>query len=165
MVQLKILRESNILKNLNDAQLEKLASIAISEGHPAGTLLYREGDPAHHFYLVEEGKVFLEMKTDLGPARPALQVTTDVIIRGEGMGWSAFVEPHIYTLSAVCMDATKLVSLETTKLREIMEKDTELGYQLLKGINKLLSSRLSHTRILLVSERALGLMTSHTEYA
>jgi CRP-like cAMP-binding protein len=165
MIQLKIMRESNLLKNLNDAQLEKLASIAISESHPAGTLLYKEGDPADHFYLVEEGKVFLEMKTDMGPTRPALQVTTDVITRGEGMGWSAFVEPHVYTLSAVCMDATRLISFEAAKLREIMEKDPEIGYQMLKGINKLLASRLSHTRILLVSERALGLMTSHTEYA
>jgi len=165
MVQLKIMRESNLLKNLNDAQLEKLASIAIGESHPAGTLLYKQGDPAGKFYLVEEGKVFLEMKADMGPARPPLQVTTDVITRGEGMGWSAFVEPHIYTLSAVAMDATKLVSFEAAKLREIMEKDTAIGYQMLKGINKLLASRLSHTRILLVSERALGLLTTHTEYA
>jgi CRP/FNR family transcriptional regulator, cyclic AMP receptor protein len=165
MVHLKILRESHLLKNLNDEQLEKLAALAISESYPAGTLLYKEGDPAHHFYLVEEGKVFLEMKTDMGPARPALQVTIDVIIKGEGMGWSAFVEPNLYTLSAVCMDATKLISFESARLKEIMDKEPELGHQLLKGINKLLASRLSHTRILLVSERALGLLTTHTEYA
>ncbi|HPC73329.1 MAG TPA: cyclic nucleotide-binding domain-containing protein [Syntrophales bacterium] len=165
MVHLKILRESNILKNLSDAQLEKLAAFAISESHPAGTLLYKEGDPANKFYLVEEGKVFLEMKTDMGPARPPLQVTIDVITKGEGMGWSAFVEPNLYTLSGVCMDATKLISFESGKLRDLMDKDPELGYKLLKGINKLLASRLSHTRILLVSERALGLLTTHTEYA
>jgi hypothetical protein len=63
------------------------------------------------------------------------------------------------------MDATKLVSFETGRLKDLMDKDPELGYQMLKGINKLLASRLSHTRILLVSERALGLLTTHTEYA
>ena len=165
MVQFKVLRESSLLKHLSDAQIEKLAAIAISESHPAGALLYKEGDPASRFYLVEEGKIFLEMKTDMGPHRPALQVTVDVITRGEGMGWSAFVEPNVYTLSAVCIEPTKLVSLEAGKLRDLMEKDAALGYQLLKGINKMVASRLSHTRILLVSERALGLLTTHPEYA
>jgi len=64
------LKECNVFQGLNDAQLEKLAAIAKEEAYPTGALLYKEGDPSSQIYLVHQGKVFLEMKCDMGPTRP-----------------------------------------------------------------------------------------------
>lgn len=156
MVSIKILKEANIFKSLNDAQLDELASIAVSETHRAGTLLYKEGDPATHLYIVEEGKVFLQMETEMGSDRPPMQVTVDTINGGQAMGWSALVEPHKYTLSCLCMENSKLVSFEADKLRELLNQDSALGVEVMKGIVKLLASRLNNTRILLISEMAMA---------
>lgn len=165
MVSPKLLRDTKLFKFCSDQELEKLAAIAVAESYPAGTLLYKEGDPAHHVYIVEEGKVFLEMKTEMGPSRPPMQVTVDVITRGEAMGWSAIVEPYVYTLGALAMEDCKLAAIESGKMRELCDADPALGYRIMKGAAKLLAVRLNHTRILLVGERALSFLTGQTEYA
>jgi CRP/FNR family cyclic AMP-dependent transcriptional regulator len=160
-----ILTRSVIFRNLTKEQIEKLAAIASVEVHPAGTLLYKEGDPADKFYIVQEGKVVLNMKCDMGPHVPPMQVTVDLIVQGESMGWSAVVEPHLFTLSCLCMDPTKLVAIDAAKLREIISGDLAVGFEVMKAMAKLIASRLTHTRILLIGERALGLMMEQTQYA
>jgi CRP-like cAMP-binding protein len=72
MPSVALLKESDIFQDLNDAQLEKLVAIAKEELYPTGTLLYKEGDPSAQLYLIQQGKVFLEMKSDMGPTRPPI---------------------------------------------------------------------------------------------
>jgi hypothetical protein len=115
--------------------------------------------------LVEKGKVFLEMKSDMGPTRPPMQVIIDVVTRREAFGWSAFAEPHLHTLSALVAEPTKLIVFEGDKMIALMEEECEMGFGIMKGLTRLLASRLNHTRVLLIGERALATLTSNTEYA
>jgi len=46
-----------------------------------------------------------------------------------------------------------------------MEEDCGMGYEVMKGLTRLLANRLNHTRVLLIGERALATLTSETEYA
>lgn len=165
MATVDILKNSVIFQKLTDDQLKKLAKIASEESHPAGTLLYKEGDPATKYYIITEGKAVLNMKTDTGPSKPPIQVTVDVIAKGESMGWSAVVEPHFYTLSCLCIENTKMLALDAVKLRELLVQDCPIGYEVMKATAKLISTRLTHTRVLLIGERALGVLMGHTEYA
>jgi len=50
-------------------------------------------------------------------------------------------------------------------MRALMEEDCEMGFEIMKGLTRLLASRLNHTRVLLIGERALAHLTSNTEYA
>jgi len=165
MVSAAYLKECNVFEGLNDAQLEKLAAIATEEAYPTGALLYKEGDPSTHLYLVQKGKVFLEMKCDMGPTRPPMQVIIDVVTLRESFGWSAFVEPNLHTLSALIAEPTKMIVFEGGKMKALMEEDCQAGYEIMKGLTRLLASRLNHARVLLIGERALATLTSNTEYA
>ncbi|HNU86240.1 MAG: cyclic nucleotide-binding domain-containing protein [Pseudomonadota bacterium] len=165
MASAAFLKECNVFSGLSDAQIGKLVEIAREESFPTGTLLYKEGDPSTHLYLVEQGKVFLEMKSDMGPARPPMQVIIDVVTRREAFGWSAFVEPNLHTLSALIAEPTKMTVFDGGKMRALMEEDCEMGFEIMKGLTRLLASRLNHTRVLLIGERALAHLTSNTEYA
>jgi CRP-like cAMP-binding protein len=165
MASAALLKECDIFQDLNEAQIEKLVAIAKEESYPTGTLLYKEGDPSTHLYLVEQGKVFLEMKSDMGPTRPPMQVIIDVVTRREAFGWSAFAEPHLHTLSALIAEPTKLIVFEGNKMKVLMEEECEMGFGIMKGLTRLLASRLNHTRVLLIGERALSTLTSNTEYA
>jgi hypothetical protein len=59
-----------------------------------------------------------------------MQVTVDVVTKGDAMGWSSVVEPYIYTLGAQCIDNAKVIA-----------------------------TRLTHTQIILVGERGLSVLT------
>jgi signal-transduction protein with cAMP-binding, CBS, and nucleotidyltransferase domain len=165
MASAVFLKESDIFQELNDTQIEKLVAIAKEESFPTGTLLYKEGDPSAHLFLVQQGKVFLEMKNDMGPTRPPMQVIIDVVTRREAFGWSAFAEPHLHTLSALVAEPTKLIVFEGEKMKVLMEEECEMGFGIMKGLTRLLASRLNHTRVLLIGERALSTLTANTEYA
>ncbi len=165
MVSAEFFKECNVFQGLTDAQIEKLVAISKEESYPTGTLLYREGDPSTYLYLVQQGKVFLEMKSDMGPTRPPMQVIIDVVTRREAFGWSAFVEPNLHTLSAIVAEPTKMILFEGGKLQALMEEECAMGFEIMKGLTRLLASRLNHTRVLLIGERALATLTANTEYA
>lgn len=159
------LKECNVFQGLNDAQIEKLATIAKEEAYPTGALLYKEGDPSSQIYLVQQGKVFLEMKCDMGPTRPPMQVIIDVVTRREAFGWSTFVEPNLHTLSALIAEPTKMIIFDGGRMKALMDEDCQMGFEIMKGLTRLLASRLNHTRVLLIGERALATLTSNMEYA
>jgi CRP/FNR family cyclic AMP-dependent transcriptional regulator len=165
MTIIDVLKSSTVFRQLNEEQWQKLASIASVENYPAGTVLYKEGDPAAKFYIVEKGKIILDMKAELGPHQPPMQFTVDVIAKGDAIGWSVLIEPHIYTLSALCIEDTKLIGMEAEKLRGLLIQNNGLGFEIMKATAKLIASRLKHTRVILIGERAMGQLMCETQYA
>ncbi len=161
MIASTILREFLFFKDFSDDQLKKLSSLAKEETYQAGTQLYSNGDVARSLYLLREGKVALFMDNYIGPGKPPMQVTIDMITRGESMGWSAVVEPFLYTLSARCLEDTKLIAFDSFKLREMMDEDCDLGFKIMQSTAKVIATRLTHTRIILVGERGLSTLTEY----
>jgi CRP-like cAMP-binding protein len=161
MVTANMLKEFNFFKDFTNEQLERLSSIAAEETYKAGSQMYKQGDPAKSLYILVEGKVVMSLESYMGPHRPLMQVTVDTIAEGETMGWSAVVEPYIFTLRSLCIDNSRLFALDAVKLRGLMDDDCDLGYKVMNAIAKTIASRLSHTRIILVGERGLSHLTEY----
>ncbi len=165
MVSASFLKECDIFSRLNDAQLKALVAIAKEEQHAPGTLLYKIGDRSTCLYLVEKGKVALEMKSDMGPTRPPMSVTVDQVTPLEAFGWSAFDEPNLHTLNATVAEPTTLIAFDGETLKGLMSRDPQMGMEIIRGLTRQLASCLKDSRLLLMSERALAFLTSGTEYA
>jgi len=161
MISANQLKDFAFFKGFGDQELEKLAAVAKEETYDAGTQMYKNGDPARSLFLIQEGKIVLVMDSYLGPQRPPMQVTVDVVTRGESMGWSAVVEPYVYTLGALCIDRAKTVAFDAEDLRKIMDEDACLGYRVMKATAQVIANRLTHTRIILVGERGLSTLTEY----
>ena len=95
MVSVDLLRQFDFFRGFNDEQMKNLADIAAEESYLAGFELWKKGDPAQNVYLLERGKVILVMDTFMGMARTPLQVTVDIVTKGDAMGWSAVIEPYV----------------------------------------------------------------------
>jgi CRP-like cAMP-binding protein len=161
MVTVNDLKEFKFFKGFTDDQLKKLVAIAVGESYEAGTQMYKKGDPARSLFMCQDGKVVMVMDNYMGPHRAPMQITVDIVTRGESMGWSAVVEPYLYTLGALCIDNCKLIALDAAKLRALMDDDCELGLKIMQATAKVIASRLTHTRILLVGERGLSHLTDY----
>jgi CRP/FNR family transcriptional regulator len=155
------LKDFTFFKDFSNEQANKIAPLAKEEKYAADTLLYQKGHPARSLYLIEEGKVALFMTTEMGTNKPPMQVTVDIITKGETMGWSAVVEPYIYTLAARCLNDTKFISFDAFQLRQLMDEDCALGFKIMQAVAKVISTRLTHTRIILVGERGLSALTDY----
>jgi len=97
MVSVDILKRFKFFHGFSDEQIKKLADIAAEESYRAGSQLWKKGDPAQNLYLLEGGKIILVMDTYMDTARTPMQVTVDIVTKGDAMGWSAVIEPYVYT--------------------------------------------------------------------
>ena len=161
MISANQLKEFAFFEGFSGDELGKVATVAKEETYEAGTQMYKNGDPARGLYMVQEGKILLTMEGNLGLQRPPMQVTVDVVTKGESSGWSAVVEPYIFTLGALCIDRTKVIAVDAPGLRKLMDEDCALGYRIMKATAKVISTRLTHTRIILVGERSLSTLTEY----
>ncbi len=100
------------------------------------------------------------MDTYMGPHRPSMQVNVDFLARGEVMGWSALIEPHIYTLGGLCISKAELIALDAESLRKMIDEDCAMGLTVMRSTAKIMASRLQHFRVLLVGERRLSTLSN-----
>ena len=153
MTAQQVLRECEVFSALTNAELEKVASSILEKEYEAGTTIFQEGDSAEELFVLQEGKVAVQMTLPKTQMQMSRRITVDVVTRNGVVGWSAIVEPFMYTLTAVCLQKVKVLSISGNKLRWLLQDDPKIGYGVMKGLIKVVASRLDDTRQLLVSER------------
>jgi len=140
MIGIEKLKQVDIFKELNDDGLGLIAQISYEQEATAGTQIFAEGERANHIYILTEGKVHIMMGKD-----PTLEpVIIDAIIKGEIFGWSALVDEHSFTASAVAVSDAHLIVIDGEKLKELCEANDRMGSIVRKGILNVVSSRVAH---------------------
>ena len=162
MMIVDVLKSSELFKGLEARYLEKVAPLCRGASFQEAVRLFKEGDEAKELYVLTEGQVALEIEVRPVPDRPAIPTAVEVVTKGEAFGWSALVEPHVYTSSARCLSNCQVLAIRGDRLRRIMDDDPGLGYGLMKQLAKLVSVRLTHTRLRLTSGLGLILLGKET---
>jgi CRP-like cAMP-binding protein len=96
-------------------------------------------------YVVEEGRVAIEITV---PGRGREIILT--VGPGEVFGWSSIFHQRPKTASARVVERTKAVGLDASRLRELCDADSRLGYILTRRILEVVSERLRATRMQLL---------------
>ena len=66
--------------------------------------------------------------------------------KGESFGWSGMIEPHTFAASARCLTDCEVLCIKCKRLRELMDSDPNLGYELVQRLARLISSRMTYAR-------------------
>lgn len=111
----------------------------------AGELLFHEGRPADHFYLIRAGRIALETSV-LGRGSLTVQTLGD----GEILGWSWLVPPYNWRFDGRAVETTRAIVFDGKCLRAKCEEDHELGYELQKRVIAVLGEHLDATRFRLL---------------
>jgi len=147
MIRVDALRRVEVFAGLNEQQLKELLGFCKEETYPPGAFLFREGQAADRYYILQTGKVALEMDVPLVPQGPPQAVTVEVLDKpGQALGWSALVEPHVYTLSARCLEETQIIAMDGPTLRAWLDRECPLGYRVSMALNRIIADRLMETR-------------------
>lgn len=124
-----------------------LADCAMRSHFRAGEVVFREGESANRFYLIERGKVALESSTLGEPVR------IDEIHDGDLLGWSWLFPPYAWHFTARALEETAAIFFYGTVLREHCEKDHSFGFELFKRMSIIMLRRLQAARQKLMSAR------------
>src|SRR6185369_2369959 len=115
------------LNGLSSKHLQTLADNAMQSHFDTGEWIFREGDPANRFYLIQQGQVALESSPK---DRPAVRIQT--IGAGDLLGWSWLFPPYYWHFDARALEPSSAIFFYGTRLREECERDHDFGYEIMK---------------------------------
>jgi CRP-like cAMP-binding protein len=107
----------------------------------AGDVLFREGEPANQFYLIESGKIALET---LESANGTMLVQT--LGAGDVLGWSWLFAPFVWHFQARAIEPANVIVLSGAHLLVTAERNRDFGYELMKRVAQVVIRRLQATR-------------------
>jgi CRP/FNR family transcriptional regulator, cyclic AMP receptor protein len=128
------------LLGLGPAHVRLLADCAMQSQFQPDEIIFREGEMANRFYLVERGRVALESSTGDQVVR------IDEVGAGDLLGWSWIFPPYRWHFDARAIEATTAIFFYGTILRDYCEKDPVLGYELFKRMSEVMMRRLQAAR-------------------
>jgi CRP-like cAMP-binding protein len=141
-----VIAEHPFLKGLKPEHQRLLGDNAMRVHYETGELIFREGDPANRFYLIEQGRVSLE-----SPRRDESPFAVQVIGPGDVLGWSWLFPPYYWHFDARALEPTAAIFFYGTRLREQCEQDHDFGFELMKRMNQVVVQRLQATRQQLIA--------------
>jgi len=143
----EVLSNSQLFERLDSNELDKIIGFCSEEVYEAGETIFKEGEIGDKLYVIEQGKVVLDMTIHLGTGS-GRQGTIDVITEGQSFGWWGG-ESYVHTMSARCVEKSKVIAIGGPRLWQLLEDDHDTGYAIIKRLVGVVSSRLLSTRDML----------------
>ena len=129
------IKQSELLMGTSMDFIKKFMDMSQMVSHARGDVLFREKDPALHFYVLLSGRV----KLGVGESD---QMVYNIKQNGEAFGWSSLIGRDQYSASAECIEATKLLKTDSQKLKKVLENDPANGIVFFKQLAATLGNRL-----------------------
>ncbi|MGZ5552789.1 MAG: Crp/Fnr family transcriptional regulator [Chthoniobacterales bacterium] len=144
------------------AHLALLTDCAIPVHFKKGEVVFREGEIANRFYVLETGGVVLESS-----GKCMDPVILDEIGAGDLLGWSWMFPPYAWQFAARAVQETDAIFFYGTMLREHCERDPSLGYELMKRMSVVMNRRLqaAQNKMLSVNARQTTLLSLAPAFA
>jgi CRP/FNR family cyclic AMP-dependent transcriptional regulator len=129
------------LRGMGMEHIKVLAQSAVPTLFEKDQVIFKTGEPANGFYLVETGSVALEGSVlEHGP------ITTDVVSAGEPLGWSWLFPPYLWHFDARATEPTRAICLSAILLRQHRDEDPALSHELFRRTCEVMARRLQAAR-------------------
>lgn len=129
------------LKGMSQKHIEILAGCAMPTQFESGQVIFRAGEPANGFYLIDDGTVVLEERHEDGET-----VVIDVVADGEPLGWSWLFPPYLWQFDARATRACRAICFSGIMLRQHRDEDLFLSHELFKRMSEVMVRRLQAAR-------------------
>jgi CRP/FNR family cyclic AMP-dependent transcriptional regulator len=115
------LRRSVLFAGADPARLAPLAGRAFLRRFAPGQVVFTEGEPSEHLYVVRRGRIRVLVQSAHGE-----EMTLAVLGPGETLGELSVIDEQPRSASAEALDATELVTLPADDVRAALRADPGL---------------------------------------
>ncbi|TMI01699.1 MAG: cyclic nucleotide-binding domain-containing protein [Betaproteobacteria bacterium] len=128
-----------LFNGLDQSILEKLAALARRESHEAGAVLYRPGDQAEDFFVLESGRVEFLIGRGERTAPGGFMLK-----KGEVFGWAALLDGYPARIaSARCLEESALLRINGKAALRVLEGDPAAGLTVMRRLAALIARYLA----------------------
>jgi CRP-like cAMP-binding protein len=135
-----ILKNIHLFEDLTDEELKKVAGIVLTEKHPEGTVLFREGDRGDKFYLIIQGSVRISQNIS-GAGEEALTI----LEKGTYLGEMALIDDAPRSADAIVHEDSEFVVIPKKDFDDLIFFDKDIAYKMLWAFVRTLTNRLRET--------------------
>jgi CRP/FNR family transcriptional regulator, cyclic AMP receptor protein len=126
--------------------LAVIAGSASDVTFPARHRLFEEGGSANCFWLIQSGRVALDLHV---PGEERARI--DTIGMGELLGWSWLFPPYEWAFGAVAASPVEAFEFDGRTVRASCASDPALGHEVTQRVARVLAKRLQTTRVRLIA--------------
>ncbi len=124
-----------LFNGLDAAMLEKLIALAKKEPHAAGAVLYKPGDPADDFFVLDSGRIAFLVGRGERAAPGGFMLK-----KGEVFGWAALLEGYTARIaSARCLEDSVLLRVNGRQALQLLEADPGSGFVVMRRLAALIA--------------------------
>ena len=129
------LNVGELFNGIGAGTLEKLGQLARREDFAAGAVLYRDGDPAQDFFVLDSGRVEFQ----IGRAERA-NPAGFMLKKGEVFGWAALLENHPQRIaSARALEDSTVLRIDGRQALKVLEADPAAGFVVMRRLSGLIA--------------------------
>jgi CRP-like cAMP-binding protein len=143
-----IIQKADLFKDQSQETMNEITKVMVEESHEKGSLVFKAGTPANHFYILVDGRVRVSIGTEA-------EIDYTVNLPGEAFGWTGMVDRPVYVASAECVAPSKVVKIGKESLNKIFEKHPEMGMMFFKRLAGAVVQRLIYNYETFLSEGSL----------
>ncbi len=133
MIDIELLRETELFAELSDEALTRVIAHAVSRTVQRGDILFEEGDRPEHLYVVEDGRIAIASKSVDGR-----ESVFALMERGELFGEMGLLDGLGRSADARALETSQIIEIAYQPVREVFEENPAL----LWGVVALLAGRL-----------------------
>lgn len=135
-----VLRGCHLFEGLDGAHAARLLALAERHTLEAGEHLFQLGAKADRVFVVLEGKI--ELCLPISVHGTIQEIAMDSQGPGSAFGWSAFVKPYRFRLSARAAGPAAVAGFEREAIERLIEEDPSFGCRFLRRIAEIIGHRL-----------------------
>ena len=129
----ELLKRNPLFSGLDEAGLDKVKGIATQHSYKKGSILFSQGDGAHGFYLVAEGKIKIYRLSPHGQ-----EYVMRLVGPGETIAEAAVFSGKTYPASAEALEDSRLYYLNKSDFTALIRKSPQLALNMMTGLSLLL---------------------------
>jgi CRP/FNR family transcriptional regulator, cyclic AMP receptor protein len=132
------LRDEIIFYLFDDEDIDKIAPFFELRDHPAGSIIFKEGDPGDFIGFVISGKLEVKKQTEF----KGNQLIIALLTKGAMVGELSMFDKRQRSATVEAVEDTSLIIFRSESMESLMQQHPYTGIKILKGLIKILSLRL-----------------------
>jgi len=149
MLNVDEIQKFKIFSNLKEDQLAGIAQLCTRRTYERGDVVFGPDTPTTEIFIIEDGADVVHIEV---PIKDTEKILIHTLSKGEAFGWLSLGKPYIKTAIARCIDQVTVICIDVSRFSQLLEDDKSIGYQVMKNLVEIISSRLSYTTVVFRNE-------------
>ncbi|MBI2868593.1 MAG: response regulator [Chloroflexi bacterium] len=145
MAKREVIKNSRLFWNLSPGQIDQLVDICEEREVVAGYRIFTEGEEEPNLYIVESGRVALDMEIRIG-SRTRRNIVIDVITPNQTFGLSSLSDSQVNSNTATAIENTRLLVMNGRRVTQLFARDTNFGYSVMQQLVSVVDGRLQNAK-------------------